>query len=61
VTAGVVGGRRPQYDLWGQCVTLASRLEASSLPDHLQVNSNYRNIVEHLICGYCILGLFCSI
>ena len=45
VTAGVVGGRRPQFDIWGQCVTLASRLEVTSLPDHLQVKLPMKDVV----------------
>jgi len=38
VTAGVVGARKPQYDVWGGCVNVARSLQRTSLPNCIHVN-----------------------
>jgi class 3 adenylate cyclase len=38
VVAGVLGRSRFSYDLWGDTVNVASRLEASGEPGHIQVS-----------------------
>lgn len=38
VTAGVVGARKPQYDIWGGCVNAARSLQRTSLPNCIHVN-----------------------
>lgn len=35
--AGVIGARKPQYDIWGDTVNVASRMDTSGLSDHIQV------------------------
>ena len=40
LVAGVIGARKPQYDIWGNTVNVASRMEANGLPDHIQVKKN---------------------
>jgi len=39
VIAGVVGRKRFTYDIWGDSVNVASRLEACSAPDRINVSS----------------------
>jgi adenylate cyclase len=38
VVAGVIGSRKFAFDLWGDSVNVASRLEATSLPGRIQVS-----------------------
>ncbi len=37
VVAGVIGARKPHYDTWGNAVNLASRMDSTGKPDHIQV------------------------
>jgi guanylate cyclase len=42
VVAGVIGRDRLLFDLWGDTVNLASRMESSGVPDRIQVSSSTR-------------------
>lgn len=38
VVAGVIGARKPQYDIWGNTVNVASRMDSTGVPDRIQVH-----------------------
>jgi len=43
VTAGVIGKRKFSYDVWGDTVNLASRMESHGVHGKIHVTSNFRN------------------
>ena len=40
VVAGIVGTHRSVYDVWGDTVNVASRLEANALPNHILISAD---------------------
>lgn len=38
VTAGVVGSSKPLYDIWGNAVNMASRMDSTGTTGKIQVN-----------------------
>lgn len=46
VVAGVIGARKPQYDIWGNAVNVASRMDSTGLLDHTQVTKEIQQILE---------------
>jgi len=46
VTAGVIGEQRPQFDLWGQTVNNASRLQAAAPPGAVQLDGETAAAVD---------------
>ncbi|KAH3715267.1 hypothetical protein DPMN_057973 [Dreissena polymorpha] len=35
--AGVIGAKKPHYDIWGNTVNVASRMDSTGVPDCIQV------------------------
>ncbi len=47
VVAGVIGTRKFSYDLWGDTVNTASRIEQSGISGEIQVSESTRQKIEH--------------
>lgn len=53
VVAGVVGRRKYAYDIWGNTVNIASRMESSGAPGKVNISAaTYELIKEKFICSY---------
>jgi class 3 adenylate cyclase len=46
VVAGVIGRSKYIYDLWGDTVNLASRMESGGIPDSIQVTRRVYEILK---------------
>uniref|UniRef100_A0A673N0B7 adenylate cyclase n=1 Tax=Sinocyclocheilus rhinocerous TaxID=307959 RepID=A0A673N0B7_9TELE len=46
VVTGVIGARKPQYDIWGNTVNVASRMDSTGVPDHIQVTTDLYHVLE---------------
>ncbi|XP_077978185.1 adenylate cyclase type 5-like [Glandiceps talaboti] len=43
--AGVIGARKPQYDIWGNTVNVASRMDSTGLADKIQISQEMHNVL----------------
>jgi adenylate cyclase 1 len=50
VVAGVIGARKPQYDIWGNTVNVASRMDSTGLPNQTQVTEEVYQVLKN--CPY---------
>ncbi len=47
VVAGVIGANKYSYDLWGDTVNTASRMESHGIPGKIHVSDDFRNLLQH--------------
>ncbi|HKB45343.1 MAG TPA: adenylate/guanylate cyclase domain-containing protein, partial [Chitinophagaceae bacterium] len=53
VVAGVVGIKKFQYDIWGDTVNLAARMEQSGVPGKINISQHtYEVVKEQFTCAY---------
>lgn len=53
VVAGVIGNKKFAYDVWGDVVNIAARLEKTCEPQKINISSStYHFIKEHFHCEY---------
>ncbi len=45
VIAGVIGKQKFSYDLWGNTVNIASRMESEGIPDQIQISAETRELL----------------
>ena len=51
VTAGVIGTKRFLYDLWGDAVNTASRMESNGTPGEIQITrATYEWLKDEFVC-----------
>ncbi|KAL4630993.1 adenylate cyclase type 1-like [Arapaima gigas] len=53
VVAGVIGARRPQYDIWGNTVNVASRMDSTGVQGKIQVTEDVYRMLKgsyELVC-----------
>ncbi|XP_077083534.1 adenylate cyclase type 4 isoform X1 [Siphateles boraxobius] len=50
VIAGVIGAHKPQYDIWGNTVNVASRMDSTGVLDKIQVTEETAHVAQTL--GY---------
>ncbi|KAM4537307.1 adenylate cyclase type 4 isoform 1-T2 [Odontesthes bonariensis] len=52
VIAGVIGAHKPQYDIWGNSVNVASRMDSTGVLDKIQVTDETAQMVQSV--GYSV-------
>ena len=45
VVAGVIGKQKFSYDMWGDTVNVASRMESEGIPDQIQISAETRELL----------------
>ncbi|XP_043920849.1 adenylate cyclase type 1-like isoform X2 [Protopterus annectens] len=51
--AGVIGARRPQYDIWGNTVNVASRMDSTGVQGKIQVTEDVCKILQRCYKFVC--------
>ncbi|KAI3376219.1 hypothetical protein L3Q82_016733 [Scortum barcoo] len=57
VIAGVIGAHKPQYDIWGNSVNVASRMDSTGVLDKIQVTEETARMVESVGFGVTLRGI----
>ena len=53
VVAGVVGKHKFQYDIWGDAVNIAARMEQNSIPGRINISgATFELVKNHFNCEY---------
>lgn len=53
VVAGVVGSSKMAYDIWGETVNIAARMEQTCEPDHINISeAAYAHVKDEFDCAY---------
>jgi class 3 adenylate cyclase len=47
VSAGVIGVKKFIYDLWGDTVNVASRMQSHSTEGYIQITEDVYNVIKH--------------
>lgn len=51
MVAGIIGKQRFAYDLWGDAVNVASRMESHGVPGMIQITeATYKLVAAHFVC-----------
>ncbi|XP_060810823.1 Ca(2+)/calmodulin-responsive adenylate cyclase isoform X2 [Amyelois transitella] len=56
VVAGVIGARKPQYDIWGNTVNVASRMDSTGLPNHTQITEEVYQVLKDMPYRFACRG-----
>uniref|UniRef100_A0A673BQU9 adenylate cyclase n=1 Tax=Sphaeramia orbicularis TaxID=375764 RepID=A0A673BQU9_9TELE len=57
VIAGVIGAHKPQYDIWGNSVNVASRMDSTGVLDKIQVTEETAQMVESVGFSVTLRGV----
>ncbi|XP_034425194.1 adenylate cyclase type 4-like isoform X2 [Hippoglossus hippoglossus] len=57
VIAGVIGAHKPQYDIWGNSVNVASRMDSTGVLDKIQVTEEMAEVVQSMGYGVTLRGV----
>jgi guanylate cyclase len=51
--AGVIGKAKFQYDVWGDTVNTASRMESHGVPGRIQISQATHHLIrDHFVCEH---------
>ena len=57
IVAGVIGAKKPQYDIWGNAVNVASRMDSTGVVGKIQVGGPRAIRSSKILSDFCSHGL----